>query len=106
MTACTITHITAETGRYGGGMVPRFYTEDEEQRKWKTSIKVNPRHVSRTTEPVEKVVVGQAVVQNGLKTPHKRTPNTTEQAAQFPRQRTEEGAQGFFNTLGRPYSIT
>jgi hypothetical protein len=60
--ACTITHSAAETVRYGGGMVPRFYTEDEEQRKWKTSIKVNPRHVSRTAEPVEKVVVGQAVV--------------------------------------------
>ena len=41
MTACTITHITAESVRYGGGMVLRFYTEDEEQRKWKTSMKVD-----------------------------------------------------------------
>ena len=49
VTACTITHITAETVRYGGGIVLRFYTEDEEQRKWKTSIKVNCRHVSKTT---------------------------------------------------------
>jgi len=46
--ACTITHITAETVRYGGGMLLRFYAEDEEHRKWKTSIKVNHRHVTKT----------------------------------------------------------
>src|SRR5215210_2343169 len=53
----------------------------------------------RRPEPVEKVVVGQAVVQNGLKTPHIRAPNTAEQGAQPSRRRTEERAQGFFNTL-------
>src|SRR5829696_158371 len=30
MIACTITHITAETGRYGGGRALRFCTENEE----------------------------------------------------------------------------
>jgi hypothetical protein len=32
-----------------GGMTLRFCTENEEQRKWKTSLKVNRRHVPKTT---------------------------------------------------------
>src|SRR3954453_2185917 len=46
--ACTITHITAETVRYGGRRALQFFTENEEQRKWKTSIKVNRGHVPKT----------------------------------------------------------
>ena len=48
MTACTITHIAAETVRYGGAMALRFCTENEVQRKLKPSIKVNRRHVTKT----------------------------------------------------------
>jgi hypothetical protein len=48
VTVCIITHIAAETARYGGGMALRFGTENEAQRKWKTSIKVNRRHVPKT----------------------------------------------------------
>src|SRR5919106_5443898 len=48
VTACTITHITAETVRYGGGRTLRFCAENEKQRKWKTSIKVNRRPVPIT----------------------------------------------------------
>jgi hypothetical protein len=34
--------------RHGPDCALRFCTENEEQRKWKTSIKVNRRHVPKT----------------------------------------------------------